>query len=71
VLAHQHGPDLVVGQVARSEAGRRLDPPLSLHAQMGVDGQARVEAVQQMLASRDDFGGGRPYEVKVDQRTPA
>ncbi len=51
------GPQVVAAQRALGGRARVLDAPLALHPQVGVQGAAGVEAVQQVLAAGDDLEG--------------
>src|SRR6476469_8328752 len=56
--------------VHRAVLNHALVPPLSLHAQVRVDGETVVEAVQQMLTATDHLECGAAAEVECGQFGP-
>ena len=70
-LGPEGGPEVVATQVPLGRRSRRLDPPLPLHPQVGVDSRPGVEPVEEVLAPADDLGRRGADEVEVGEAGPA
>jgi len=70
-VGDEKGADLVVACLCCREVTRSLDSPLTLHPQVGVQGDAGAQPMEEVFAPRHHAEGRRTAQIGVDEGAPA